>query len=151
MSKACLIIVGVCSVISFGSAWKIQDHRTTIAINTIEKKHKDVLDDIDSQKVENETKLLAKNKKAITNMVKRQKVSIDDSTNARSALIRLSDAADEALQKSQHSLNACNDTTNTFRIVFGECTKRYDEVAREAQGHVIDKQALIESYPELDK
>ena len=75
----------------------------------------------------------------------------NDVAGVRSALVSLSDAADGALRAANDSHGACMANASTLRVVFGECTQRRNEVAANAQGHLIDKQALTEAWPVQSK
>lgn len=70
-----------------------------------------------------------------------------DLAGTRHALVGLSDAADGALRAASDSHSACMANASTLRVVFGECSQRRNEVAADAQGHLIDKQTLTEAWP----
>lgn len=70
-----------------------------------------------------------------------------DAAAASSALRMLSDAADTALIRAGDTHSACMANASTLRVVFGECAERRVSVAADAEGHLIDKQTLTESWP----
>ena len=59
----------------------------------------------------------------------------------------VSNAANEALRRSELSHKACLANTSAFRDVFQSCREEALDVAKEADGHVIDKLRLDESFP----
>lgn len=135
------------AAIGFGSSWYVQELRTHKQISELNKKHSDVLSDIKSKTEKNEKAIRKTYETALNKSLQRQHSLGIDSAASSAALIGLSNAANDALISSRDSLSACNATANTFRVVFGECSERYNKVAEDAQGHVIDKQTLIESWP----
>lgn len=144
-----LLTALIAGLISFGSTWYVLDLRFSKQITKIEKTHQEKLDSIADEQVKNEKTLRKQYETALNKSIKRQRDLGIDAVAASSALIGLSNAADAAITSSRNSLDACNATANTFRIVFGNCSERYNKVAGDAQGHVVDKQSLIESYPTL--
>jgi hypothetical protein len=144
-----LLTALIAGLISFGSTWYVLDLRFSKQIAKIEKTHQEKLDSIADEQVKNEKTLRKQYETALNKSIKRQRDLGIDAVASSSALIGLSNAADAAITSSRNSLDACNATANTFRIVFGYCSERYNKVAGDAQGHVVDKQSLIESYPTL--
>ena len=67
--------------------------------------------------------------------------------SSRTALARLSNAADASISAAQESHIACLANASTFRVVFGQCSTRLVEVGRDAQGHLEDKRTLVDAWP----
>lgn len=141
----------VSSVVAFSSAWYIQEKRLEAEIFSLKETHTFTINSIKEATVKNEKALRKTYEKALSDATKRQKELGEAVVASRDALGRLSDTADSALRNSRDSLDSCNATASTFRVVFDECTKQYDSLAAEAQGHFSDKQTLIESWPTLVK
>lgn len=78
---------------------------------------------------------------------KRQSDLARDAAAAGDALVGLSHAADSALRAAQDSIGSCMATASALRSVFGECAAERVEVAREAAGHLSDKQTLTDAFP----
>ena len=142
-----LIIAASIAASSFYGAWSIQDMRygkriASIALEDSKRKFTEL------EKAHAETIRLQDQKDiAVSNANKKFNVLLNDFNHNRSAIVRLSDAADELINQSKDSLAACNAGADALRIVFEQCSQRYYVVGKAAQGHVIDKQALIESWP----
>lgn len=63
------------------------------------------------------------------------------------ALNGLSAQSAVALRAAGESLDACNATAATFSELLNQCSGRYSKLATEADGHVNDKQTLIQAWP----
>ncbi len=140
-----LVVVLVSAAIGFSGAWYVQGLRWKENVSTIQAEHKQELDTI-KDTANRQFKEASKNHaKALQNATSRNAKLSRDVVATRDALVRLSNASEEAVSASRGSLTACHAAVDTFRIVFDDCGKRYEQMGRDAQGHVIDKQTLIES------
>lgn len=140
-----LLIAAFSATSAFGGAWYVQALRCKEIVATIEAEHRE---EIKATKdlVESQFKEMSKNHaKALQNAVSKQATLSRDVVASRDALVRLSSAAEDAIRSSRDSLDSCNATAYTFKVVFNDCAGKYEQLGRETQGHVIDKQTLIDS------
>ena len=138
-----LISVTAAGLIGFGTAWNIQGRA------------------IDSLKMEQKDERIALQRAARTQAERHiEKVRVaQDSAQVRLASIvadrkhlvdeldGLRNASEASLRTATSSLDACLASANAFSIVSTQCSERYSSLAGDAQRHVIDKQALIDSWP----
>ncbi len=103
--------------------------------NAVEKAHAETIK-LQDQKDEAEKKSQA-----------RQATLVAAVKSSRTALARVSDAADKSIRAAQESHSACLANASTFRVIFGQCSARLVEVGKDAQGHLEDKRTLIDSWP----
>ena len=130
---------------SFSGAWYVQGLRWKENVSAIQAEHKQELDTI-KDTANRQFKEASKNHaKALQNAVTKQATLSRDAVASRDALFRLSSAAEDTIRASRTSTEACYAAADTLRIVFNDCAKEYEQMGKEAQGHVIDKQTLIES------
>lgn len=140
-----VIIILISSAMGFAGAWKLQEISYKNDISVIKKEHQEELQKIKDVATEQLDEMVKNHAYALQNAVKRHAQLSRDVLGTRDALVRLSTASEEAIRTSRASTSACHAAVDTFRIVFDDCGKRYEQVGRDAQGHVIDKQSLIES------
>ena len=140
-----LVVVLVSAAIGFSSAWYVQHLRFSNDITDIVLEHNKQIEDIKDLANSQLIEMTRNHAKALQNATSRNAKLSRDVVATRDALVRLSNASEEAVSASRGSLTACHAAVDTFRIVFDDCGKRYEQMGRDAQGHVIDKQTLIES------
>ncbi len=70
-----------------------------------------------------------------------------DVARSRDAAGRLSDAADAALRRAQDTHAACIDESAKLKVVFLECSREYESVARDADLWENDAIKLQEAWP----
>lgn len=130
---------------TFSGAWYVQGLRWKENVSTIQAEHKQELDTI-KDTANRQFKEASKNHaKALQNAVTKQATLSRDVVASRDALVRLSSATEDTIRASRTSTEACYTAADTLRIVFNDCSKEYEQMGKEAQGHVIDKQTLMDS------
>ena len=138
-----LIIAGAIAVTSFGSAWKIQDWR----MGAKEKEY--VEQALVDQRAEatnairrTETVIKAQSEGATRSAGLRR-----DAAGARTAIVSLSDAAEQALREAATSHNTCLDRATTLDQLLGTMATAGGELAEKAGRHVNDLQTLEAAWP----
>ena len=139
------LIAALFAASSFSGAWYVQGLRWKENVAEIEAEHREELASI-KQLADFQFKEMSKNHVlALQKAVTKQATLSRDAVATRDALVRLSSASEDAIRASRTSAEACYAAADTFRIVFNDCAKEYEQMGKEAQGHVIDKQTLIDS------
>ena len=139
-----ILLFAFVAVSAFSSAWYVQSLRWEENVSLIEAEHKEELASI-KDLADTQFKKMSKNHVlALQKAVTKQATLSRDAVASRDALIRLSDASEDAILASRASAEACYAAADTFRVVFNDCAKEYEQMGKEAQGHVIDKQTLID-------
>ena len=140
-----LVVILISGIINFSAAWYIQHLRFSKDIADIVLEHGKQIEDIKDLASSQLIEMTRNHAKALQNATSRNVKLSRDVVATRDALVRLSNASKEAVSASRGSLAACHAAVDTFRVVFDDCGKRYEQMGRDAQGYVIDKQTLIES------
>lgn len=70
-----------------------------------------------------------------------------DAAGSRDALVGLSHATDQTLRDAAASLDACTDSASKLKVVFLECSRNYEEVARDADNWENDAVMLRDAWP----
>lgn len=140
------VLIGAFVALStFSSAWYVQGLRWKENVAEIEAEHREELVSI-KQLADYQFKEMSKNHVlALQKAVTKQATLSRDAVATRDTLVRLSSASEDAIRAARTSTEACYAAADTFRIVFNDCAKEYEQMGKEAQGHVIDKQTLIDS------
>ena len=146
-----LIVAVLSIVISASATWKLQKISHERDIIVMQSEHTKELTTIRDLADTQFREMVGNHEKVMRNTADRQKKLSVDAAASSNALMLLSIAAEEAILASRESVDACYATADTFRIVFGQCAKEYEQLGKDAQGHVIDKQALIESLSFMSK
>lgn len=156
--RTLIIACGVAAFAGFGSGWTANGWRLGEVVSDLEKTHKSDIDKLEIANVEelnrqlgelrNNTKRLQDAKDKAEVVAASRKIAADRANRAaHDASLRLSEAVGEGVRRSQLSHEACLANTSTLGIVFDSCGKALVDLAREADGHVIDKLRLEESFP----
>ena len=138
-----LIVAGVIALGSFGTAWRIQDWR------------------YQAKEAEHAEQQLANERSAATAAIRRTETVIQaqsaaavrsaalrrDADGARVAAISLHDAAATAMRDAAVSHAACIDSASKLKVVFLECSRNYEEVARDADNWENDAVMLRDAWP----
>lgn len=142
-----LIFAGIAAVAGFTGAWQIQSMRHDRAVSEIRATQaQELATAIGEAHAKTLALQAAKDASERKARIREATLARDLAAN-RAGLTGLSDAADSALRAANESHGACMANASTLRVVFGECSERRVSVAADAQGHLIDKQTLTESWP----
>ena len=142
-----LVIAGAIAAVSaatgFGAAWKWQAHR----MDSMEKTYVE-------QALVNERSAAKQAIRQSDAVIAAQNVSAAraaslrrDADGVRTAIVGLSASADTALRDSATSQAACLDTSTKLKIVFLECSGKYEAVARSADLWENDAVTLRDAWP----
>jgi predicted nucleic acid-binding Zn-ribbon protein len=148
-----LVVIGAGVLFSFilgtVSGYKWQENVYERKIAKIREDYDNSVQDAIERTRQNEKHISEKYEEALRKSNTRISAMARDINSTRATLVGLRHASENAARNAETSLTACITTTNTFRVVFESCAAEYESLGAEAQGHVIDKQSLIESWPTL--
>lgn len=71
----------------------------------------------------------------------------DDASGTRTALVSLSDAADQALRMSKDSIAACQSNAAALNLVFKSCASELQDMGKAADGWSSEALMLREAWP----
>jgi len=138
-----LISAAVAAALGFGAAWQIQGHFLTNQELT-HANERIGLQRAARAQIEGHMQRVSQAQEASqTRMVALR----HDAAGAKSELDGLRTQSADSLRAAGESLDACNATAATFSVISNQCSERYSALARDAQGHVIDKQTLMDGWP----
>ena len=137
------IIAALIAAAGFGTAWKIQDWR----MDAKEKEHVEQILDAErraaAQSLRNQDTVIDAQSEAARRSVTLRR----DAAGSRDALVGLSRAAEAALRDAAASKDACIDSASKLKVVFLECSRNYEEVARDADNWENDARTLADAWP----
>ena len=137
------IIAALIAAAGFGTAWKIQDWR----MDAKEKEHVEQILDAErraaAKAIRNQETVIAAQSEAARRSVTLRR----DAAGSRDALVGLSRAAEAALRDAAASKDACIDSASKLKVVFLECSRNYEEVARDADNWENDARTLADAWP----
>jgi len=138
-----LIVAIISSLLSFGTAWRIQDWRFGA------KEHERVTQQLEIERISHIANVHREERviSAQNNAQVRATLARSDADGARSALVSLSSAVDTALSNAKLSNEACLVTATTSTKLLQSCGERYRGLAEVADRHVNDLQTLGEAWP----
>ena len=142
-----LVIRLVIAAAIFGSAWTIQDWR--YGAKEADRDRQTHENTLESERLArraesgNSTRTI----KALNAANKRADALRANAAGSRDALVRLSDAADEALRTAGRSLDACLDAATTSSQLLVAVSTERRELAEAADRHVSDIQTLTDAWP----
>lgn len=138
-----LIIAALIAAAGFGTAWKVQQWR----MDAKEKEHVEQILDAERRAA---AKALRNQETVIAAQSEAARRSADlrrDAAGSRDALVGLSRAAEAALRDAAASKDACIDSASKLKVVFLECSRNYEEVARDADNWENDARTLADAWP----
>lgn len=138
-----LIINLVIAVAGFGSAWQIQTWR----MDAREKEY--VEQALADQQLSAKAALRRQEKviEAVNDSAVREIALRRESAGARTALVSLSHAAEQALRDAATSHDACINRASAFNDVLQQSTERYRSLGETCDRHASDVKTLIEAWP----
>ena len=138
-----LIIAALIAAAGFGTAWKIQGFR----MDAKEKEHVE-------QQFESERSAAKTAIRRVETVIEAQNAAANRerdlrgaAAGARAALVGLSSSADQALRDAATSHAACTDASSKLKVVFLECSRNYEEVARDADLWESNAITLSDAWP----
>jgi hypothetical protein len=140
-----LIIAAVIAAVSFGGAWQIQSWRFTAKEN--ERAQQQLADQRSSAAgaIRRADNVIAAQSAATS----RDAVLRRDAAGARTALVGLHDATEQAMRDAAATHAACVERTATLSELLRAVAQAGGEVSAQADRHANDAQTLIEAWPDL--
>lgn len=131
------------AAIAATGAWKVQDWR----YNAKEKER--VEQELNDERVRAATQIRREEAVIVAqNQAQARARSLRlDADGARAALVGLSSSADQALRDAATSHAACTDASSKLEVVFLECSRNYEEVARDADLWESNARTLSDAWP----
>ena len=131
------------AAIAATGAWKVQDWR----YNAKEKERAE--QQLESER--NASKTAIRRHEAVIEAqnaaANRERDLRGAAAGARAALVGLSSSADQALRDAATSHAACTDASSKLKVVFLECSRNYEEVARDADLWESNAITLSDAWP----
>ena len=138
-----LISGAVAGAVGFGLAWQLQAGNIT----ELELEHANSRIELQRAARTQAERHIEKVRVAQDKAQVRMAAVVADRKHLVDELDGLRNASEASLRTAASSLDACLASANAFSIVSTQCSERYSSLAGDAQGHVIDKQALVDSWP----
>lgn len=138
-----IIAATLIAAAGFGSAWTLQDWR--YGAKETERAQQELVDQQLSAKAalrRQEKVIEAVNDSAVREIALRR-----ESAGARTALVSLSHAAEQALRDAATSHEACINRASAFNDVLQQSTERYRSLGETCDRHASDVKTLIEAWP----
>ena len=131
------------AVLSATGTWKVQQWR----MDAKEKEHVEQILDAErraaAKAIRNQETVIAAQSEAARRAADLRR----DAAGSRDALVGLSHATDAALRDAAASQSACTDSASKLKVVFMECSRNYEEVARDADTWENDARTLADAWP----
>jgi len=133
----------IAAALAATGAWKVQDWR--YGAKEKERVESQLADErlAATARVRREEQVIAAQNEAQT----RARVLRLDADGSRAALVGLSHAAEAALRDAAVSKDACIDSASKLKVVFLECSRNYEEVARDADNWENGAVMLRDAWP----
>ena len=150
-----ILAILICGVIVFLS-YRFVEYEQTIGYNRAKvefsKKENDLIQaqlDQSNQALKRENELQEKLAKAENERVKREQIIkiTNDKLNITTSSLRDAISKYNSVNVSTDTEAAANQRAVAASQLLGECTERYSELAKKADGHIDDIKTLTESYP----
>jgi len=140
------LILGL--ALGFTGGWKTQDWRFTAQVKTIEAAHSLETAKAVEEALEGTTRLQKAKDEALRNaQIRARKEAADAATARLVADGLLSDLEAQRLQLREAARASLVEYAAAANLVFGECSRRLEEMAGKAVGHSSDVRTLMESWP----
>ena len=138
-----LISATIAATIGFGAAWTYQGKQ----LAELELSHANERIAIQAaarKTIERNTSALAAAQNGAVVLATKSRADAD---SARTERERLQSQSAETLRSAAASLDACLISANAFRVVFDNCSTRYEGLAGNAQRHTDDIKTLTAAWP----
>lgn len=138
-----LIIAAIIAALGFGSAWQIQSWRYGAKeADRVKQALRITQENAATTLRRTDNIIQAQNDAAVRAVALRR-----DADRSRTALVSLSNAADEALRRAQAGHDASINTAAAAVYVLKQCGKEYAGLAEVADRHVNDLKTIAEAWP----
>ena len=135
-------------VASFSAGFAVQGWRKDAVISEMVAAHSVAVADATTEVMNNNIRLQKKKDHALAQSNLKAKQNADAAAAAKSQLDWVRDYNQRsAAAISTSTCTSVRDYATTVNTVFGECTVALEEMARKADGHALDANTLIKSWP----
>ena len=138
-----LILAMILSFLSFAGGYKLSNYQNQEKENERLSAHLAAVQSSAATAIRRQDNVIAAQNAAVA----RQVVLARDIAGARDAIVSLHAAADQALRDASTSLDSCNNHATKLNLVFMECSRVYEKVARDADGWQNDATTLKDAFP----
>lgn len=138
----------VALALGFGGGWQTQDWRFTAQVSKLEKKHAEATAQAVTEALDETVRHQKAKDAALRNAQARAKRDAADAADARLVADGLrSDLDTQRMHMLDAARSALLEYASAANLVFGECSRRLEEMGRAAQGHSSDVRTLTEAWP----
>lgn len=138
----------VALALGFAGGWQTQDWRFTSQISKLEKKHAEATTKAVSDALDETIRHQKAKDDALRNAQARARRDAADAATARLIADGLrSDLDTQRVQMRDAARGALLEYAAAANLVFGECSRRLEDLAGKAVGHSSDVRTLIEAWP----
>ena len=142
-----LSVTAIAAVIAFGAGWTANGWRLNGKIDRMMAEHSQAMAQAGQNAMMESARLQKLKDEALNEANKIAQANAKSAASARAELDRLRRQLASANDLSAATCASARNYATTLATVFGECSTRLTEVAKDADGHAVDSRTLEKAWP----
>lgn len=142
-----LSVTAIAAVIAFGAGWTANGWRLNGKIDRMMAEHSQAMAQAGQNAMMESARLQKLKDEALNEANKIAQANAKSAASARAELDRLRRQLASSNDLSAATCASARNYATTLATVFGECSTRLTEVAKDADGHAVDSRTLEKAWP----